>query len=99
MMLRTSESINLAVSPDTLACWLPALRPRNTSPSSSAYISGPSFSDRPHLVTMLRAIWLARMMSLDAPVVTPSKPKVISSAIRPPYSEQIWLISARLDRL
>src|SRR5690606_42129708 len=44
-LFRSSSSISLAVSPETLVCWLPALRPRNTSPSSSAYISGPSFSE------------------------------------------------------
>ena len=33
----------------------PRTWPRNTSPSSSLYSSGPIFSDRPHLVTMLRA--------------------------------------------
>ena len=41
-------------------------------------------SDNPHLVTMLRAIEVARWISLEAPVVTPSAPRVNSSAIRPP---------------
>jgi len=33
---------------------------------------------------MLRAISVARWMSLDAPVVTCSGPKISSSAMRPP---------------
>ncbi len=90
MMRRTSSSISRAVSPEIAFVFAPADMPRNTSASSSSYINGPSFSDRPHLVTMLRASRVARSMSLDAPVVTPSGPSIISSAIRPPKNEQIF---------
>src|SRR5690606_41617508 len=54
-------------SSDLLLCCVTE-RPRNTSSSSSPKVIGPS-SDRPHLVTMLRAILVARSMSLEAPVV------------------------------
>ena len=74
-MRRTSSSIACAVTSDTCLCCV-TLRPRNTSPWSSVYVSGPSLSDRPHFVTMLRAISVARSMSLDAPVVTDSAPKI-----------------------
>ena len=80
-----------AVSPETLARLEPADLPKKTSLSSSSYCNGPNFSERPHLVTMDRAILVARSMSLDAPVVTPSNPRVSSSAMRPPNKPQIWL--------
>jgi hypothetical protein len=54
-------------------------------------IDGPSFSDNPHLVTIAFAIFVARSISFEAPVVIPSGPSVISSAIRPPNNEHIWL--------
>ena len=44
---------------------------------------------------MLRAMSVARSMSLEAPVVTPSLPRVISSAMRPPNRLQIWLMMCR----
>ena len=48
---------------------------------------------------MLRASWLARSMSLAAPVVMPSGPLIISSATRPPNNMQIWLMMERRLRL
>ena len=98
MMVRTSASIFLAVSGETCERGMLAARPRKTSSSSSSYIRGPNFSDRPHLVTMARAILVALSMSLEAPVVMPSAPRVSSSAMRPPNKEQIWLWMARLLR-
>jgi hypothetical protein len=44
----------------------------------------------PNCVTMRRAIAVARSMSLPAPVVIFSGPKIISSAARPPYSMASW---------
>ena len=45
---------------------------------------------------MLRAISVARSMSLAAPVVTESLPKMSDSAMRPPNRLAIWLSSRRL---
>ena len=42
----------------------------------------------PYSVTMLRAISVADLMSLDAPVVM--SPKISASATRPPMALAIW---------
>src|SRR3569832_2956433 len=70
-----------AVSSASILCCVTEC-PKNTSPCSSLEVIGPSFSDRPHLVTMLRAISVVRWMSFDAPVVTISGPKINSSVFR-----------------
>src|SRR3546814_16117292 len=88
MILRTSSSIVCAVSSDTLLVCVTDL-PRKTSLLSSAYARGPSLVDRPHFVTMLRAIPVARPMSLLAQVVTFSGQQITSSAIPPPNRQHI----------
>ena len=87
-MLLISESIVSAVLSETVFCWDTDL-PRKISFSSSAYASGPSFVDKPHLVTMLLASPVALSISFEAPVVTASSPKISSSATLPPKSAAI----------
>ena len=53
-------SIASAVSSDIAFEGCAAVRPRNTSSPPSSYIRGPMASERPHLVTILRAISVAR---------------------------------------
>src|SRR5699024_2582605 len=97
-MARTSSSIAMAVCSDTPLLFDTDL-PKNTSPSSSSYDKGPSFSDKPHLVTMLRANFVDRSISFEAPAGTPSKPLIISSTIRQTHKELIIPPRARYDWL
>ena len=64
-------------------------RPKNGLPSSSPNFKGPSTSERPHLVTIFVAMFVATSISLEAPVVMPFGPLIISSAILPPYKAHI----------
>ena len=83
----TSESISsLTFSEKPEFCWLKLL-PRNTS-CSVPRNTGPSLSLMPYSVTMLRAISVACLMSLDAPVEM--SPKTMASATRPPIALAIW---------
>ena len=59
----------------------------------------PNLSDMPYCVTMARAMPVAFSMSLEAPVVFSSSPKMSSSAARPPQSTAIlFLASVRVVR-
>ena len=98
-MRRTSSSISRAVSLEIGFGCVAADMPKNTSPSSSSYNSGPMRSEKPQRVTMLRANCVARSMSLAAPVVMPCSPLTICSATRPPNNVQIWLWMERRLKL
>ena len=80
----------LDVSPPMPFGAMDADLPKNGLESSSPYFNGPR-SDNPHLVTIFVAIPVATSISLDAPVVMPSFPLIISSAILPPKSAAILL--------
>ena len=84
MIIFTSESMTLDVSSLLMLAGDAAERPKNGLPSSSPNFNGPRTSDRPHLVTILVAIFVATSISFDAPVVIPFGPLMISSAILPP---------------
>mmetsp|Transcript_7159 Transcript_7159/g.17973 ORF Transcript_7159/g.17973 Transcript_7159/m.17973 type:complete len:256 (+) Transcript_7159:247-1014(+) len=77
--LFTSVSILLRVSSE--ACSWPVDPPYRTSPISSL---------NPNFVTMLRATFVALAMSLEAPEVVSSFPKMSSSATRPPMATSMF---------
>ena len=80
----------LDVSPPIPLGAIDADLPKKGLESSSPYLRGPK-SDNPHFVTMFVAIPVATSMSFDAPVVIPSLPLMISSAILPPKRVAILL--------
>src|SRR5205823_14400987 len=73
----------------------PRSRPRKTSSSLWPKVSGPSFSDIPHSVTIRRASLVALPMSSEAPEVM--SPKMSSSATRPPRMTAISSLSSLRD--
>ena len=50
----------------------------------------------PALITIALALFVACSISLEAPVVTLSSPKIISSATLPPIAIAIWACSCSL---
>ena len=90
----TSSSICFAVSSEKILFFEPADLPRNGFSSSSSYFSVPNLSEKPHFVTIFLAKSVALSISLEAPVVIPSLPLIISSATLPPKRLVIWLIRA-----
>src|SRR5690554_7433298 len=88
MTLRTSLSSLEMVSPDFILPPPWPGPPRNWWDSSSSYMIGPISSERPHLATMLWASSVARLMSLEAPVVTPDRKstRLNSSHVRISYA-------------
>ena len=68
----------------------------NTSSVPASKATLPSFSDIPYVPTILRAMAVARWMSLDAPVEM--SPSIISSAALPPSRETICSVMNDLER-
>ena len=73
--------------------------PKNTSSSFSPYAIGPNSLLIPYFVTIFFAIFVTISISEEAPDVTLSCPKIISSAILPPIATAIseYIFSLVID--